>query len=94
MSLAAACSGWCSSVPRAVSGSGQRCPRQSQQHSWQTHAQHTQQDSCMAEQAGPVESGCIPGREGTGTRSPVAVLALSYSQPQTKLHLRVSFAAS
>lgn len=56
------------------------------------------QDSCMGEQARPAEPGCIiplqpPGREGTGTCSPIAVLALSYSQPQTSLHLRVSFAA-
>lgn len=47
----------------------------------------------MAEQAGPVESGCIPGREGTCTHSPMAVLALGYSQPLTNLHLRVSFVA-
>lgn len=48
----------------------------------------------MAEQGGPVESGGVPGREGTGTHPSMAVLALSYSQPQTNLHLRVTSAAS
>jgi len=97
-SLAAAC------YPSTAHGSGQRhCgPGRIRQHrSWSGDAQQPsthRQGSCTGEQARPAEPGHIPlqspGREGTGTRSPVAVLACSYSQPQTDLHLGDSFARS
>lgn len=46
----------------------------------------------MAEQARPVESESIPGREGTGTHPPMAVLALSSAPASDKPDLKVTFA--